>query len=52
MSRRSPLARLQHRCDFARKALKLTQGKKKADLENDEVLQLALTRLVSCHSGS
>jgi uncharacterized protein with HEPN domain len=32
--------------DFTRKALKLTQGKSRADLENDEVLRLALTRLV------
>jgi uncharacterized protein with HEPN domain len=32
--------------DFARKAIQLTQGKSRADLENDEVLRLALTRLV------
>jgi hypothetical protein len=32
--------------DFTRKALELTRGKSRADLENDEVLRLALTRLV------
>jgi uncharacterized protein with HEPN domain len=46
MSRHDPLARLLHMRDFARKALELTQGKRRADLENDEVLRLALTRLV------
>jgi hypothetical protein len=46
MSRHDPLARLLHMRDFARKALELTQGKSQADLENDEVLRLALTRLV------
>jgi len=45
MSRHNPLARLLHMRDFARKALQLTQGKNQTDLENDEVLQLALTRL-------
>ena len=32
--------------DFTRKALELTQGKSRAALENEEVLRLALTRLV------
>ena len=45
MSRHNPLARLLHMRDFARKALELTHCKNRADLENDEVLQLALTRL-------
>jgi len=32
--------------EFARKAMGLTQGKSQADLENDEVLRLAVTHLV------
>ena len=32
--------------DFARKALEITHGKTRADLEKDEVLRLALTHLV------
>ena len=46
MPRHDPQTRLLHMRDFARKALELTQGKSRADLENDEVLRLALTRLV------
>lgn len=46
MSRHDPRTRLLHMRDFVRKALQLTQGKSRADLENDEVLRLALTRLV------
>lgn len=32
--------------DFARKAIELTSGKSRADLENDEVLRLAVTHLL------
>jgi len=46
MSRHDPLARLLHMRDYTRKALELTRGKSRGDLENDEVLRLALTRLV------
>ena len=54
MSRHDPLARFLHMRDFTRKALELTQGKSRADLENEEVLRLALTRLVEliCEAAS
>ena len=46
MSRHDPLVRLKHMRDFARKAIALTEGKSKEDLEKDEVLRLAVTHLV------
>lgn len=46
MSRRDPKLRLLHMRDFARKAIELTRGKTRADLENDEVLRLAVTHLL------
>ncbi|NOY86613.1 MAG: DUF86 domain-containing protein [Deltaproteobacteria bacterium] len=46
MSRRDPLVRLRHMRDFARKAVALTEGKSKGDLEKNEVLRLAVTHLV------
>ena len=45
MSKHDPRIRLLHMRDFARKALELTEGKTKADLEGDEVLRLAVTHL-------
>lgn len=38
--------RLRHMLEAAEKALRLAKGKKQADIEQDEVLQLALTHLV------
>jgi len=46
MSRHDPLVRLRHMRDFARKAVELTCNKERSDLDNDEVLRLALTHLV------
>ncbi len=46
MSRRDPRVRLLHMRDFARKAIQLIEGKSRSDLEDDDVLRLALTRLV------
>ena len=46
MSKRDPKVRLLHMREFARKAVGLTQGKSQTDLENDEVLRLAVTHLV------
>jgi len=46
MSKHDPTVRLLHMRDFARKALQLTEGKTKADLERDEVLRLAVTHLL------
>jgi len=46
MSKREPRVRLLHMRDFAQKALQLTGGKTRADLENDEVLRLAVTHLL------
>ena len=45
MSRHDPLVRLKHMRDFARKAITLSDGKTKTDLEQDETLRLALTHL-------
>lgn len=46
MPKHEPAVRLLHMRDFARKALQLTAGKTLADLENDEVLRLAVTHLL------
>ena len=46
MSKHDPRIRLQHMRDFAQKALRLTEGKTRADLEGDEVLLLAVTHLL------
>ncbi len=46
MAKHDPDVRLLHMRDFARKAIRLTEGKTRADLENDEVLQLAVTHLL------
>lgn len=39
-------ARLQHMLDAAQKAVAFTQGKSRADVESNEVLMLALVRLL------
>ena len=48
MQRKRPgdRVRLQHMLDAAQKAITLTAGRRRDDLESDEVLTLALTRLV------
>ena len=38
-------ARIDHMLDAAKKALKLTQKRKRSDLDTDELLSLGLTRL-------
>jgi len=46
MSSRDPIVRLLHMREYARKIVALTTEKSKADLEEDEVLFLAITRLM------
>lgn len=46
MSRRSSDLRLRHMLDHAREAVALAQGKTRADLDNDRLLELALVRLL------
>jgi uncharacterized protein with HEPN domain len=46
MSDRDPVVRLLHMRDYAAKIGTLISGKSKADLEQDEVLYLAITRLI------
>jgi len=46
MSDRDPAVRLLHMRDYASKIVSLTTGKKKIDLEKDEIFCLAITRLV------
>lgn len=44
--RREDAIRLQHLVDAASKAVEFAQGRKRADLDHDEMLRLALTKLV------
>jgi uncharacterized protein with HEPN domain len=46
MSRHDDSIRLRHMLDAARKALELTSGKTRAEIEEDEIAQLALARLL------
>ena len=46
MSKHDPKVRLLHMRDFAQKAVQLTKGKTRADVEHDEVLKLAVSRLL------
>ena len=46
MSEISPVDRLQHMLDAARKAGEFVQGKTRADLDRDDMLMLALVRLL------
>jgi uncharacterized protein with HEPN domain len=46
MSQHDPLVALRHMLDHAREAVELTRGRTRADLDEDRLLQLALTRLV------
>ncbi len=46
MSKRDPRIRLLHMRDYAAKAISLAAGQTRQDLDDDEKLRLALTRLV------
>ena len=46
MSQHDPLGSLHDMLDFARKAVRFCQGKSQLDLEQDEVLQLAVARAI------
>lgn len=46
MPQRDSMVRLLHMRDFARKAVEMAADRKRTDLDEDEMFQLALTRLV------
>ena len=46
MSEIDPITRLHHMLDAARKAAQFAQGRTRADVETDEMLALALVRLL------
>ena len=46
MMRHDDITRLRHMLDHAREAVALTQGKTRADLDAERLLELALTRLL------
>ncbi len=46
MPRRNEYLPLRHMLDYAREAVDLTQGKSRADLDRDRLLELALVRLL------
>lgn len=46
MSRHDPTASMQQILSNAKEAVKLSQGKSRADLEDDQLLNLAMTRLL------
>ncbi len=46
MSRHDVSVRLRHMLDYARKAVAFSQGRSRADLDKDEILTLALLRLL------
>jgi uncharacterized protein with HEPN domain len=46
MSSRDPMVRLLHMREYAQKVVSLTSGKDKSDLEENETLFLAVTRLI------
>ncbi|MGH2522125.1 MAG: HepT-like ribonuclease domain-containing protein [Anaerolineales bacterium] len=47
MSRDDSAVRLRHMLDYAREAVALAQGKSRADLDTDRLLNLALVHLVT-----
>ena len=47
MSRHESDIRLRHMLDYAREAVSLAQGKSRADLDTDRLLNLALVQLVT-----
>lgn len=46
MSKGDDLVRLRHMLDHAREAIELVKGKRRSDLEDSRVIQLALVRLI------
>jgi len=46
MSRRDPVIALRQIVSHAREAVELSQGRSRPDLDNDRLLNLALTRLL------
>ena len=46
MSRHDVSVRLRHMLDYARKAVAFSQGRSRVDLDDDELLALALARLL------
>lgn len=46
MSKHDPNIPLRHMLDYARKAVDLSQGRKRSDLDEDITYNLALTRLI------
>ena len=47
MTRHDDLVRLRHMLDYARKAVAFSQGRSRVDLDDDELLALALPRGLS-----
>lgn len=46
MTRHDPMVRLHHMLDYSRKALAMTEGRAREDLDTDEMLCLALTHVI------
>ena len=46
MSRHDPMVSVHHMLDHARETVEMTQGRSRADLDTDRMLNLALVRLV------
>lgn len=46
MTRHEDSVRLRHMLEYAQEAVKLAEGKNREDLDNDRMLELALTRLI------
>ena len=46
MTRHNPMVRVHHMLDHSREAVEMTQGRTRADLDRNRLLNLALVRLV------
>ena len=46
MTRHDDIVRLRHMLDHAREAVAMVEGKKRADLQTERMLELALVRLI------
>ncbi|MFW6157947.1 MAG: DUF86 domain-containing protein [Planctomycetota bacterium] len=46
MTRHDPIVRLQHMLDYAREAVQMAEGRTRADLGRDRLLNLSLVRLL------
>ena len=46
MTRHDPMVRLHHMLDYSRKAVAMIEGRAREDLDTDEMLCLALTRVI------